>query len=200
MDRFSFDGGSSGEAEGQEQLGALKRPGWSKELWEWVKTVGISFILVTMLHLFVFNLSTVEGHSMEPTLQEKEWLFVNKFVYLIGTPKIGDVVILEDPSAFGKEQELLVKRVVGLPGDRIEISDKHLYRNGELVDEPYIDTEMEDLDMMPLTVEAGSYYVMGDNRHARASKDSRMFGTVPIASIEGKAQFIVWPYKQIKPL
>ncbi|ACS99483.1 signal peptidase I [Paenibacillus sp. JDR-2] len=177
-----------------------EKPHWFKEVLEWAKTITISFLIVMVLHLFVFNLSTVEGHSMEPTLQDREWLFVNKAAYLIGNPKLGDIVILEDPSAYGTEKDFLVKRVVGVAGDRIEIYNKRLYRNGEQVSEAYTDVEIEDLDFMPIIVPKGQYFVMGDNRHARASKDSRIFGTVPRTMIHGRADIILWPFKQVKVL
>lgn len=177
-----------------------EKPRWIKEMLEWAKTITISFLIVMVLHLFVFNLSTVEGHSMEPTLRDREWLFVNKAAYLMGNPKVGDIVILEDPSAYGGQKDYLVKRVVGIAGDRIEIYNKELYRNGVKVTEKYTDVEIEDLDFMPVVVQKGQYFVMGDNRHARASKDSRIFGTVPRSMIHGRADFILWPFKQVKIL
>ncbi|MUT65571.1 signal peptidase I [Paenibacillus sp. NEAU-GSW1] len=179
---------------------SAQKSGWKKELWDWTKTVVVSFAIVMLLHLFVFNLSTVEGHSMEPTLHEKEWLFINKLVYLFEQPKFGDIVILEDPMSPAGEQELLVKRIIGVPGDRLEIYNKQLYRNGDLVEETYVDSVIEDLDFMPIQLEKGGYFVMGDNRHARASKDSRIFGTIQKSMIRGRAEFIIWPFGQFKVL
>ncbi|WP_245697443.1 signal peptidase I [Paenibacillus oryzae] len=170
------------------------------ELWDWIKTLAIALVIVLILHYFVFNLSTVDGHSMEPTLKEEEWLFVNKFVYLTGSPKLGEVVILEEPGWMGQEKKLLVKRVVGLPGDVIEIKDQRLYRNGELVDEPYTDVPIEGNGLEPQVVSEGHYFVMGDNRHDRASLDSRTFGAVPKELIRGRADFILWPYSQVRSL
>lgn len=175
-------------------------PEWRTELVDWLKTLVIALAVVLVMHFFVFNLSTVEGHSMEPTLTEKEWLYVNKFVYLVGKPKVGDVVILNEPGTGDNEKKFLVKRIVGVAGDRIEVFDKHLYRNGEQVDEPYTDTLIEDMNYGPAVVEEDSYFVMGDNRHARASLDSREFGSVPDELIRGRADYIVWPFKQIRAL
>jgi signal peptidase I len=180
--------------------GASGLPEWARELWEWVRTFIIALAVVLLLHAFVFNLSTVEGHSMEPTLQDKEWLFVNKFCYRFGLPQRGDVVILRDPTEGPDKKDYLVKRVVGVPGDRIEIRDGELYRNGEHVVEPYTDTRIEDLDYGPLQVGAGQYFVMGDNRHAHASKDSRVFGTVPLDVIKGRADYILWPIADMHSL
>lgn len=172
----------------------------TKLLLDWLKTALIAIAIVLFLHYFVFHLSTVEGHSMEPTLQEKEWLYVNKFVYLFDHPEIGDVVVLKDPYKAEEGKRLLVKRVVGVPGDRIEIAGGHLYRNGELVNERYTDIEIEGESYGPVVIGQGLYFVMGDNRHERASLDSRSFGPVHSDWITGRADFIVWPLKEIKTL
>ncbi|MDF2671013.1 MAG: signal peptidase [Paenibacillus sp.] len=163
------------------------------EIWDWIKSVSIALVIVIVLNLYVFNLSTVKGHSMEPTLEEKEWLFVNKIVYITGSPKRGDVVILKDPDKQEAGRKFLVKRVVGLPGDRVEIRSGNLYVNGEVVQEPYTDNLIEDGDRGPLVVEDGKYFVMGDNRHHGASLDSRVFGSVASGMIQGRADFILWP-------
>jgi len=175
-------------------------PRWAVELWEWVRTLAIALTVVLLLHYFVFNLSTVEGHSMEPTLSEKEWLFVNKVSYLFAEPERGEVVILKDPSDRPDKKEFLVKRIVGIPGDIIEIRDGQLYRNSELIVERYTDTEIEDADTEPYKLEAGMYFVMGDNRHAHASFDSRSFGAVSRDAIRGRADFILWPITKLKAL
>lgn len=173
---------------------------WRTELVDWLKTLASAFVIVMIVHFFIFNLSTVEGHSMEPTLTEKEWLFVNKIVYLIGDPKVGDVVILKEPKNGDTDEKLLVKRIVGVGGDRIEIYNQHLYRNGQQVDEPYIDSLIEDMNYGPIVVDKGHYFVMGDNRHAHASLDSRKFHAVPEKLIRGRADYILWPYKQMRSL
>ncbi|WP_168121582.1 signal peptidase I [Paenibacillus sp. HB172176] len=174
------------------------------ELWDWIKTITIAVIIVVILHFFVFNLSTVEGRSMEPTLIENDWLFVNKLAYKLGNPKLGDIVILEDPypeeTTSAAKKKFLVKRVVGLPGDRIEISGGKLYRNGDPMKETYTDSPIEDLNFGPVVVQNNCYFVMGDNRHAHASLDSRVFHAVPKRLIVGRADFILWPYKQISVL
>lgn len=188
------------EAGTSKQAPAGKRPRWMTETEDWAKTLIIAFSVVLLLHFFVFNLSKVEGHSMEPTLTEHEWLFVNKFIYRVSKPKVGDVVILKEPDMGDGEQKYLVKRIVGIPGDRIEVHDQQLYRNGQLVDEPYTDTVIEDMSYGPEVINEGHYFVMGDNRHARASLDSRSFHAVPKGLIRGRADFILWPFKEIKAL
>jgi signal peptidase I len=167
--------------------------GWRKELWDWSKALIVAFAVVLLLRAYVFQLSTVRMHSMEPTLYENEWLFVNKITYEVGHPKRGDVVILKDPSEGPDRKEYLVKRVIGMPGDRLEIRKGQLYLNGELTVEPYTDTAIEDGDYGPTEVGAAHYFVMGDNRHQNGSKDSRAFKEVPEDMIKGKAEFIIWP-------
>lgn len=186
--------------EGRTPAAAEARPAAARslaaEIWDWTKSISVALILVILLNMYVFNLSTVKGHSMEPTLKEKEWLFVNKFSFLIGHPSRGDVVILKDPDMRSLDRQYLVKRVVGVPGDRIEIRGGKLYVNGETVAEPYTDIQIEDGDRRAVIVPEGHYYVMGDNRHQMASKDSRTFGAVPEAAIQGRAEFIIWPLGQ----
>lgn len=167
--------------------------GWRKELWDWTKALVVAVIIVLLLKQFVFQLSTVKKVSMEPTLHENEWLFVNKIVLEIGNLERGDVVILKDPSEGADRKEFLVKRIVGMPGDTLEIRAGELYINGELKVEPYTDVKIEDGDFVPAKVSAGHYFVMGDNRHLSASKDSRAFKEVPENLIQGRADMIVWP-------
>ncbi|SFI72139.1 signal peptidase I [Paenibacillus sp. UNC496MF] len=169
---------------------------WAKELWEWGRTLVVAVVVVLGLHYFVFSLSTVEGRSMQPTLYEKEWLFVNKLSYRTGSPGLGDVVILKDPAPESEREDYLVKRIVGMPGDRIEIRQGELYRNGKLVVEPYTDVLIEDEDFGPVDVPVDHYFIMGDNRHASASRDSRSFQAVPRSAILGRADLILWPITQ----
>ncbi|MFC4598518.1 signal peptidase I [Cohnella hongkongensis] len=174
--------------------------GWRKELWDWAKALVIAAVVVLLLKAFVFQLSTVKKISMEPTLHEDEWLFVNKIVLRLGGVDRGDVIIFRDPSGGGEGKEFLVKRVIGVPGDRIEIRDGELYLNGELTVERYTDSKIEDGDFGPTTVSSGHYFVMGDNRHRNASKDSRAFNEVPEELVQGRADLIVWPISRIKRL
>ncbi|MBH5318941.1 signal peptidase I [Paenibacillus sp. GSMTC-2017] len=171
-----------------------------KLLVDWLKTIVTALVIVLVLHYFVFNLSTVQGDSMKPTLEENEWLFVNKIVYLIGSPNVGEVIIMKDPNGVPGKEKFFVKRIVGMPGDRIEISGQKLYRNGNLVDEPYTDTLIEDMDYGPEVISDGHYFVLGDNRHAGASEDSRSFNAVPKKLIQGRADFILWPIGKIEAL
>jgi signal peptidase I len=167
---------------------------WWSELWDWIKSIAIAFVLVLIIHQFGFQLSTVDGNSMLPTLHDEDRLFVNKAIYLLVNPNYGDVVILRDPRRRTGKAVYLVKRVVGLPGDTIEIRNHQLYRNGERVDEPYVRGMTETASYGPEIVPGGHYFVMGDNRNN--STDSRTFGSVSRKLIEGRAEWIVWPFRQ----
>lgn len=175
-------------------------PKWIVELRNWLITAVIVFAIMSLLNIFVFNVSTVIGHSMQPTLYEGEKLVINKITLSFAAPGRGDVIVLHDPSTGPDRKEYLVKRVIGIPGDIIEVKEHQLYVNGELADEPYIDTDIEDSDFPALTVEKGTYFVMGDNRHAGASKDSRFFGPVPLSTIVGKVEYIWWPLTKLGAL
>ncbi|WEK53655.1 MAG: signal peptidase I [Candidatus Cohnella colombiensis] len=172
-----------------------KRPmsGWKKELWDWTKALGISLIVVLLLRAYVFQLTTVKNISMQPTLYEGEWLFVNKISYQFTSPNHQDVIILEDPDGVPDHKDFLVKRIVGVPGDTIEIRNHQLYVNGTLTIEPYTEVNIEDSDFGPVTVTQGHYFVMGDNRHLNGSRDSRAFHEISADSIQGRAELILWP-------
>ena len=173
---------------------------WVVELWDWVKTIVVAFVIMMLLNLFVFTLSMVKGQSMQPTLVERDRLFVNKIVYHLDTPSRSDVIVLRDPSEGVEKKDFLVKRIVGLPGDTIEVRDHHLYVNGERQAETYTDIEVQDPDFGPITLEPDHFFVMGDNRHEGKSKDSRVFGSITSDQIVGKAEFIFWPFSELKKL
>lgn len=170
---------------------------FAAEVWDWTKSILLALAIVLIIHQFVFNLSKVEGHSMEPTLEDNERLFVNKVVYLLGEPKVNNVVILRDPRG-GKQ--FLVKRIVAVSGDSVEIRNQHLFVNGQQVDEPYIATQIEGRDYGPITVDEEHYFVMGDNRYFGESLDSRDFGAVQSDLIKGRAEFILWPITKMDKL
>ncbi|WP_261303863.1 signal peptidase I [Paenibacillus andongensis] len=165
------------------------------ELWDWTKSILVALLVVILVHQFGFNLSTVRGHSMQPTLQEGEWLFVNKAITYLKAPKRGEIVILKESEEFVAVQHpFLVKRIVAIAGDVVQGRAGYLYINGDKMEEPYTDTLIEDGDFGPTRVGQGHVFVMGDNRHAAASGDSRRFGAVPIGQIQGRAEYVLWPF------
>ena len=154
-------------------------------------------VIAVMIVVFVVQPVRVEGQSMMPRLHDQDRIFVNKFVYPLREwlgdrepIKRGDIVVLlypEDPS------KSYIKRVVGLPGEEVNVENGKLYINGTQVDEPYLDPEYLSQDTTgPTRVREHFYYVMGDNR--RNSSDSRYWGQVPEKYIYGKAIFRYYPF------
>jgi signal peptidase I len=162
-----------------------------KRLYKWVFVLIYAILFSWAVNHYGIALSVVNGTSMKPTLHDGDCLLVNKFTFLWNEPKRGDIVTFQDPSNPGR---YLVKRVVGVGGDIIEVKNGYLYLNGEKVVEKYIDTKIEDGDFGPVRVKPGTVFVMGDNRHRYASKDSRYesVGFVPCELINGKVERILW--------
>jgi signal peptidase I len=169
------------------------------ELWEWTKALLIAVILAAIIRYFLFAPIVVDGLSMMPTLHDQDRMIVSKVSYEIGQPKRFDIIVFHAPE--GKDY---IKRVIGLPGDRIEYKNDTLYVNGKAYKEPYLDEYKKQLVDGPLTdpftlkekigretVPKGELFVMGDNR--RFSKDSRHIGTVPMSKVVGKTSIVYWP-------
>lgn len=173
---------------------------WRKDLFFIVKTCILAFVIMLLLNQYVFNLTVVKGQSMLPTLANQERMLIDKLVYYFYAPQHGEVVVLKDPTAKNKNKSFLVKRIIGVPGDQVEIKNQKLYVNYKIVNEPYTDVQIEDGDMPLIKLEAGEFFVMGDNRHAGKSKDSRFFGSVRREDIVGRAEFIIWPIYTIRSL
>jgi signal peptidase I len=131
----------------------------------------------------------VDGFSMEPTLHHGEFVVVNKIAYMLGSPERGDVIVFHYPQ--DPEQEY-IKRVIGLPGDQVEVNAGTVYINGEALQEPYIAAPPTYNDRQ-WTVPAESLFVLGDNRNN--SSDSHTWGFVPMDYVIGKAAVVYWPPK-----
>jgi signal peptidase I len=129
----------------------------------------------------------VYGSCMEPGLQTGERVLASKMSYMMGTPNRGDVVIFRYPCDPTKNY---VKRVIGLPGDMIEIKNGDLFVNGDRMNEPYKLKEAHG-SYGPEQVKEGNLFVLGDNRDQ--SNDSRFWGELPMANIQAKAVFLYWP-------
>jgi signal peptidase I len=160
-----------------------------EELVAWMKTVVSAAVYATLIVTFGFQVARVEGQSMIPTLQDQDRLIVNKAVYRIHPPQVGDVVMLyypEDP------EKSFVKRVIAEAGDTIRSDNGRVYRNEVLLNDDFIPEEYRSYDSWgPYVVKKGYYFVMGDHRNN--SLDSRAWGEVPWKYIIGKVQIRWWP-------
>lgn len=181
-------------------LGSGLQGRFVSELWDWIKSISVALVIVVLVNHFLFSQSVVEGHSMEPTLEDGERLFINRVLYRFQEPHYGDIVVFKDPQPINGQQDYLVKRVVAEAGDEVEIREGNLYINGKLVEETYVDTDIEDGNYGPYTVEEDHVFVMGDNRKRRASRDSRSFGAINCQSVIGRADWIIWPLVKIKAI
>ncbi|MGG0823769.1 signal peptidase I [Paenibacillus turicensis] len=184
----------------EEHRDEVPQKKWRRDLFFILKTCIIAFVIMLLLNQYVFNLTVVKGQSMLPTLANQERMFIDKVVYYFYAPQHGEIVVLKDPTSKDKNNSFLVKRIIGVPGDQVEIKNHKLYVNNEIVNEPYTDVQIEDEDMPLIKLQVGEFFVMGDNRHAGKSKDSRYFGSVQREDIVGRAEFIIWPIYTIRSL
>ncbi len=167
---------------------------------EIIKDVIIAAIIALLVIQFV-RPTIVKESSMENTLNENNYIFLNKQAYTFGEPEHGDIIVFH--SSLTREdgsEKLLIKRIVGLPGDTVKISDNCVYINGELLHESYIKEQGVVPGELEVTVPEGELFVMGDNR--RVSIDSRYeeVGCVKIDDVVGKAFFRLYPFKDIGKL
>ncbi len=166
---------------------------------EVLETVVPAVLIALLINLFMAQATRVHGQSMEPNLHTDQRLVVEKLSYnrylrqMLGFegPQSGDVVVIRLPT---QGNELLIKRVIGLPGDVIEIHDGQVFVNGQPLTEPYLVGSTQG-SYGPTTVPPLNIFVLGDNRNF--SNDSRNFGTVPLKNVVGRAWFSYWPPDQV---
>ncbi|HXJ44980.1 MAG TPA: signal peptidase I [Bryobacteraceae bacterium] len=155
-------------------------------------SIGFAIVLI----VFIYQPVKVEGTSMMPGLEDQERIFVNKYEYSLGGGAAisrGDLVVFHFPL---DPRQSYIKRIIGVPGDTVEIDDGKVIVNGVPLDEPYVPNEYRDhATISPRPVRPGHYFVLGD--HRSSSSDSRMWGLVDRPSIYGKAVFVYWPPDKI---
>jgi len=160
-----------------------------RELLETVISAGIiAFIIIT----FIGQVTVVRGASMEPTLHDNERLIANKISYRFETPERGEIIIFRPPLEIKRNY---IKRIIGVPGDKIEIANGEVYANGEKLEESYVKNRSYG-NMPPTIVPDNSFFVLGDNRPN--SSDSRYWGFVPRKNVVGRAWVIFWPLNRIR--
>jgi signal peptidase I len=162
---------------------------WLPSLGSWIRDLVIAVFVAAIIILFFYQPVKVEGTSMMPHLTDQERIFINKFVYHLGDIERGDVVVFWFPRDTSKSY---IKRVIGLPGDRVEMVRGEVYVNGQKMEEPYVLPEYRGRQTVRArVVPAGEFFVLGD--HRTSSNDSRVWGTVPRKYIYAKAELIYWP-------
>ena len=188
-----------------------------KEIGSWIIVIVVALVLSLFIDSTIIAKAEVEQSSMENTLFEGQQLIVNKLSYTFDEPKRGDIIIFLENEEKGNiidnfirsvknrfsssdeiaaEQERLVKRVIGVAGDEIDIQNGYVYINGERLEESYVNgITLPGNLKLPITVGEGELFVIGDNREV--SRDSRDFGPIDVKQVEGKAVFRVYPFNQI---
>ncbi|HSF80772.1 MAG TPA: signal peptidase I [Anaerolineales bacterium] len=158
-----------------------------------VETVLLSLLLFLGINAVSARIR-IESVSMQPTLFEGDFVIVNKLAYKLGEPGRGDVIVFRYPP--DPEREPYIKRVIGLPGDEVQVHDRSVFVNNEPMREPYISAPpiYEGTWLVP----EGSLFVLGDNRNS--SSDSHSWGMVPFENVIGKAEVVYWPPEEWKLL
>jgi signal peptidase I len=163
------------------------------ELKSWFRDILLAFAIAIFIVIFVVQPVKVEGTSMQPRLVDQERIFVNRFIYRFKQIHRGDVVVFWYPRDRSKS---FIKRVLGVPGDKVEIRSGAVFVNDARVDEPYLSPAFRDAkSFRSVQVPLGQYFVLGDHRNS--SNDSRSWGFVEHSLIYGKAIFSYWPVSRV---
>lgn len=179
-----------------------KKPGGkgsnARALAEWVVIIVAALLVAIVVKTFLIQAFYIPSGSMEPTLKPGDRVLVNKLSYDLHSIHRGDIVVFKTPPSEAASDpgiKDLIKRVIGLPGDRIQAINGLVYIDGKLLNEPYLPRGTVTTSLPLQTVPPGQYFVMGDNR--TNSKDSRFIGTIPKHLIVGRAFVRVWPVSGI---
>jgi signal peptidase I len=167
----------------------------------WVVTVAIAVVVAVVVRTFLFQMFWIPSESMSPTLEKGDRVIVNKFGD-VSNPSRGDVLVFSRPPALSSAEDHLIKRVIGLPGDRVAFVDGKVFIDEQPLDEPYLVPGTQTLDLSapgcalaaPCVVGANQLWMMGDNRDHSA--DSRRFGPIERETVVGRAFVTVWPFSR----
>ena len=187
-----------------------RRSGW-RQIREWLVVIVTAVVIATALRTFVVQQFYIAGPSMETTLFGDDRVLVNKLAYRLGKPSRGDVIVFDRITLNGDavQHDDLIKRVIGLPGETLEIRDCVVYINKVAIAEPWLSAEVTNPEYdpsvrcgtpnyEPIAIDEGKVFLIGDNRPM--SFDSRMFGPVDIDVIVGKALVVIWPPRDMQRL
>ena len=187
------DDGDEAAADGADTTESTARRR-TRGILDWVVVIGIALLVAFVVRTFVLAHFVVDGHSMDYTLHDGDRVFVNKLSYRLHDPRRGDVVVLHDVEP-GLDRDL-IKRVIALPGETIEMRNCEVRIDGVILDEPYLDPTVVTpgncgADIPPTVVPADHVFVMGDNRPQ--SQDSRAIGPIDEDDLVGRAFVVFWP-------
>ena len=158
-------------------------------LYELTKWIVVALVIGTLIHFYVGTLYIVDGQSMEPNYHSGQYILVDRWQYNFGVPSRGDVVVLRFPG--DPEHKKYIKRIIGLPGERVEVTDGTVYINSIKLIEPYIPAGVLTEPNLKRQLGSDDYFLLGDNRYN--SSDSRIWGICPKRDLIGKAWFTLYP-------
>jgi len=158
-------------------------------VWEILKIVIIALVIVIPIRYFLFQPFIVKGQSMEPNFEDSNYLIVDELSYRFRDPQRGEVVVFRYPRNVSQR---FIKRIIGLPGEKIEIEASVVMVDGKILDESeYFPSGVQTLGNIQISLDENEYFVLGDNRIS--SFDSRQWGTLPRKNIIGRVYFRAWP-------
>ena len=157
------------------------------KFWKEAKDYILIIIAVLIIRTFIVTPAIVDGASMDYTLEDGQLVFINKFVYNVKDVERFDIVVLNNE----EDNDRIIKRIIGLPNEKIEYNNNQLYINGKLVEQNY---EVEQTEDFTVVTKENEYFVLGDNRNV--SKDSRMLGNFNKKDIVGRVNFRILPFKK----
>jgi signal peptidase I len=181
LETTHFEEPTQPEAEAQPE----QKEDWKRFALDILETIVLAVILYFGINAVSARVR-VDGFSMNPTLQNGEYILVNRLAYKTGHPERGDIIVFSYPADEGQD---LIKRVIGLPGETVKINNGMVTINGQELDEPYI--AQDPLYYGEWTVPDGYLFVLGDNRND--SRDSHQWGLLPLENVIGKSVLIYWP-------
>ncbi|MDR1569364.1 MAG: signal peptidase I [Oscillospiraceae bacterium] len=188
----SASSAKSSEARAKSKKSGDDKKSAGREILEWVISILVAVAIALIIRTFIFEPIRVDGESMLKTLSNNEYMIVTKPEYMFGEPSRFDVVICHYPN----RKENFVKRIVGLPGDTVEMRDGYLYVNGDLYEEDYLAAELRPTYEGKWTLSDGEYFVLGDNR--KNSNDSHLIGPITKDMIVGHVRLVVWPLSEMR--
>jgi signal peptidase I len=174
----------------------MSKTSLGKEILDWGLHLAVAVVVGYLLVVFVVQRTIVSGDSMFPTLHDGDQLVIQKITPRFGTIKRGDIVTVNAEKLISKKESPIIKRVIGLENDDVEVREGKVYLNGKELQEKYINgnaTPASSGEYEKVKVPVGYFYIMGDNRLPNASRDSRSFGAVSKKDINGIAVIRFWP-------
>ena len=170
---------------------------------EFVQSIVLALSVFVLLYLFVAQPNQVKGSSMVPNFADGEYLLTDKLTYQFSSPKRGQVVVFKAPASepCSADECEYIKRIIGLPGDKVKVENNQVYLNGELLNQSWLPADFVTVagsycqEGVEVTVPEGQYLVFGDNRSY--SRDGREFGPIKKDLIVGRAFFVYWPVKNM---